>query len=143
MKLLLERLAYVYERRPDLEGDRGQIGLARAAGASKSVVNQWLNNGIKSMDILYALNLEQNLGFSHIWLMTGMGDPMIKPGERPSVVLPAKEPPPRMTLATSDELDLLDLYRRSTDRGRTSIVAAAQDAPKRRNLDALTGDKPQ
>jgi hypothetical protein len=141
MKLLQERLAYVYKERPDLEGDRGQIGLARAAGASRSVANQWLNGGIKSIDILYALNIEAALGFSHIWLMTGLGEPMIKPGAHVSVVTTPPEPPPRMTLATSAELDLLDLYRRSTDRGQVSIVAAAKDAPKRRTA-KLAGDKP-
>lgn len=142
MKLLQERLAYVYKERPDLEGERGQIGLARASGASKSVVNQWLNGGIKSMDIMYALSMEESLGYSHIWLMTGLGDPMAKAGARVSVVAAPAEPPPRMTLATSAELDLLDLYRRSTDRGQVGIMAVAKDAPKRR-IPKLAGDKPQ
>jgi hypothetical protein len=140
MKLLSERLAHIYNERPDLEGERGQIGLVRASGASKSVVNQWLTDKIKSMDILYALNIEEALGFSHIWLMTGLGDPLVKPGARVSVVAPTKEDPPRMTMATLDELDLLDLYRRSTDRGRVNIVTAAKDAPKRR-FGGLSDDK--
>lgn len=79
MSLLSERLARVYADLPDLEGERGQIGLVKASGASKSVVNQWLNGKIKSLDILYALAMEKNLGYSHIWLMAGIGEPMVKP----------------------------------------------------------------
>ncbi len=77
MNLLLDRLAHIYEERPDLEGERGQIGLVKASGASKSVVNQWITGKIKSMDIRYALAIERNLGFSHIWLMTGEGEERI------------------------------------------------------------------
>ena len=75
MNLLAERLDHIYRATPHLEGERGQTGLVKASGASKSVVNQWLTGKIKSMDIRYALNIERELGFSHIWLMTGEGDP--------------------------------------------------------------------
>lgn len=131
MNLLSKRLAYVYEQRPDLEGEKGQIGLVRASGASKSVVNQWLTDKIKSMDILYALKIEESLGFSHIWMMTGLGDPMAKPGARISLVTEGSDQRPRLTLATPRELDLLDLYRRSTDRGQVEVFEAAELAPKR------------
>ncbi len=75
MNLLSERLDAIYRAMPELEGERGQTGLVKASGASKSVVNQWLTGKIKSMDIRYALSIERELGFSHIWLMTGEGDP--------------------------------------------------------------------
>jgi transcriptional regulator with XRE-family HTH domain len=131
MKLLSERLAYIYKERPDLEGERGQIGLVRASGASRAVVNQWLNDKIKSIDIMYALRIEQELGYSHIWLMTGLGEPHAKPEARVSLVMQPKPEPPRLTLATPEELDLLDEFRRSTDRGRANIIDAAKLAPKR------------
>ena len=79
MKLLSERLAYIHQQLPDLEGDKGQTGFVKASGASKSVVNQWVTDKIKSMDIKYALNIERELGYSHIWLMTGEGDPRQAP----------------------------------------------------------------
>lgn len=79
MNLLSDRLSYIYAEMPELEGERGQIGLVKASGASKSVVNQWITGKIKSMDIRYALNIERELGFSHIWLMTGEGDPREAP----------------------------------------------------------------
>jgi phage repressor protein C with HTH and peptisase S24 domain len=75
MNNLAERLHVIHRDLPQLEGERGQTGLVKASGASKSVVNQWLTGKIKSMDIRYALNIERELGFSHIWLMTGEGDP--------------------------------------------------------------------
>jgi phage repressor protein C with HTH and peptisase S24 domain len=82
MNLLSDRLDYIYNTTPQLEGERGQTGLVKASGASKSVVNQWLTGKIKSMDIRYALNVERELGFSHIWLMTGEGDPRQAPFHR-------------------------------------------------------------
>lgn len=82
MNALFERLEHIYRATPALEGERGQIGLVKASGASKSVVNQWLTGKIKSIDIRYALNIERELGFSHIWLMTGEGDPLQPPEAR-------------------------------------------------------------
>ncbi|MGZ5203258.1 MAG: hypothetical protein ACXWC4_26125, partial [Telluria sp.] len=79
MNSLAERLHVLHRDMPQLEGERGQTGLVKASGASKSVVNQWLTGKIKSMDIRYALNIERELGFSHIWLMTGEGDPRQAP----------------------------------------------------------------
>jgi transcriptional regulator with XRE-family HTH domain len=75
MNLLSDRLAHIYTECPNLEGERGQIGLVKASGASRAMVNQWLSDKIKSIGIRYALNIERNLGYSHIWLMTGDGDP--------------------------------------------------------------------
>jgi len=79
MNNLAERLQTLHRDLPELEGEKGQTGLVKASGASKSVVNQWLTGKIKSMDIRYALNIERELGVSHIWLMTGEGDPRQAP----------------------------------------------------------------
>jgi transcriptional regulator with XRE-family HTH domain len=131
MKLLSERLALIHKLIPELEGDRGQAGLAKASGASRSVVNQWLHDKIKSIDINYALSIESELGISHIWLMTGQGDPMVRPGERITLVRPGAVEEPRLTMALPIELDLLDLFRRSTDRGQVNIMEAARAAKKK------------
>lgn len=90
MNLLSDRLSYIYDEMPTLEGERGQIGLVKASGASKSVVNQWITGKIKSMDIRYALNIERELGFSHIWLMTGEGDPRQAPLYGAKGVMPVR-----------------------------------------------------
>jgi len=117
MKLLSQRLAYIYEQCPELEGERGQLGIARASGASRSVVNQWLADKIKSMDIRFALAIEANLGFSHIWLMTGDGTPRVTKESR--VVLAAKD--------NCDEiLKLIGLYSQATLEQRNDIIRAAE-----------------
>lgn len=72
MELLIDRVKFILDEHPEIEGVQGQIGLAVAAGASKSVVNQWLSGAIKSMDIKYALKIEEKLGYSHIWLMANI-----------------------------------------------------------------------
>lgn len=103
MELLTERLAHLYKLRPELEGERGQTGLVKASGASKSVVNQWLSGGIKKMAIEYALEIERSLGFCHIWLMTGKGPVEVKD-------LPAG-------LSSNEEV-LLAAYRAANDTER-------------------------
>jgi phage repressor protein C with HTH and peptisase S24 domain len=90
MNTLSDRLEHIYRTLPSLEGERGQTGLVKASGASKSVVNQWLTGKIKSMDIRYALNIERELGFSHIWLMTGEGEARPAPDRRPRNALPVR-----------------------------------------------------
>ena len=131
MKLLQERMAHIYANyRPELEGDRGQIGLAKASGASRSLVNQWVSGAQKSISIERALQIEAKLGYSHIWLMTGIGDPLAKPGQ--VVMLPPSAPAePLMTLAMPRELELLDLFRRSTDDGQLDILRTASKVDKR------------
>lgn len=118
MKLLSDRLAYIYEQRPDLEGERGQIGLVNASGASKSVVNQWLTDKIKSIDIRFALRIEAALGFSHIWLMTGEGEPIMASG-KPHVVLAARD-------NTEEIIKLLSIYAKATAAGRRDIMLMAE-----------------
>ena len=131
MKLLSERFAYIYEKTPALEGDRGQIGLVRASGASKSLVNQWVSGAQKSINIERALQIEANLGFSHIWLMTGIGEPRAAPGQVVMLPAPKSAEEPRLTLAAPAELDLLDLFRRATDEGQLDILDSAASAEKR------------
>jgi phage repressor protein C with HTH and peptisase S24 domain len=99
---LAERLDTIYHHMPQLEGERGQTGLVKASGASKSVVNQWVTGKIKSMDIRYALNIERELGFSHIWLMTGEGDPRQAPLRGVRNALPVRA-------AANDDADFVEI----------------------------------
>jgi len=69
MTTLSERIDKILQDLPKM----GQAGLAIAAGASKSVVNQWLDGKIKSMRLDYALNIEKSLGYDHVWLVLGDG----------------------------------------------------------------------
>jgi phage repressor protein C with HTH and peptisase S24 domain len=102
MNLLSDRLDYIYRTTPDLEGERGQTSLVKASGASKSVVNQWLTGKIKSMDIRYALSIERALGFSHIWLMTGEGEPRLAPAQHFKNTMPVR-------VADNDDSDIAQI----------------------------------
>lgn len=73
MSTLSERISKILTELPSL----GQSGLVEASGASKSVVNQWLDGKIKSMRLDYALNIEKRLGYDHIWLVLGEGYEMM------------------------------------------------------------------
>lgn len=70
MKSLSERVEKILKDRPELD----QVSFAKLAGASKSVVNQWLDGKIKSMRLDYALNIEKAIGYNHIWLVLGEGE---------------------------------------------------------------------
>lgn len=129
MRLLSERLAYIYAKRPDLEGDRGQSGFIRAAGASKSVVNQWLNDKIKSIDIRYALSIERALGFDHVWLMTGDGEPELVRQTRGNGYANLMS----TQIETADELRLLTAYRLSDEVALRGFQAAIDAALERAN----------
>lgn len=50
-----------------------QTEFGRLAGASKSVVGQWLSGEIKSVGPRYAYALEERTGFSARWIMLGEG----------------------------------------------------------------------
>lgn len=117
------------------------MGLVRASGASKSLVNQWVSGVQKSISIERALRIEATLGISHVWLMTGMGDPVATPGQ--VIVLPPekRDDEPRLTLALPAELDLLELFRRSTDREQTNILSVATLAEKRPAANIRSGKK--
>lgn len=53
------------ERRVD------QVDIAKAAGVTKGAVTQWLNGGIKSIKMPYALGIERTYGYNHRWLVMG------------------------------------------------------------------------
>jgi hypothetical protein len=128
MSDLIDRLSTIYKDLPELEGERGQTGLVKASKASKSVVNQWLNGGIKSMDIRYALEIERTLGYSHIWLMTGIGERKAAGGV---VFITQEAAEVRHTQwIGEDEAKLLDLFRGTDDGGRKAMLSHAEILPK-------------
>ncbi|MCZ4065919.1 hypothetical protein NB636_08115 [Oxalobacter aliiformigenes] len=100
MNLLSTRIKYILDN--EFQGDvhGKQIQLSKIAGASKSVVNQWISDRIKSLNIDYALNIEKKLGYDHIWLITGKGP--IKLKDRP------RDWPFAISRALFDQLDESD-----------------------------------
>ncbi len=61
----------------ELEIDQTAFG--KLAGASKSVVNQWLSGSIKKVGPKYAYNIEQNSGYRKEWVMFGDGESKLLP----------------------------------------------------------------
>lgn len=69
MNLLSERIQTLLDENPQLD----QVKLGIAAGASRALVNHWIAGKVKTIAIEYALAIEENLQYGHIWLMTGKG----------------------------------------------------------------------
>lgn len=107
----------------------GQTALVEASGASKSVVNQWLSGKIKSIDIRFALSIERNTGFSHIWLMTGEGAREVSDSKVVYVDRPVT-PPPTYSWISDEEARLLTLYRTTDDDGREDIMSTAKESKR-------------
>jgi len=105
----------------------GQTALVEASTASKSVVNQWLSGKIKSIDIKYALAIERNTSYSHIWLMTGEGEKKVDASRVVYVdrIVPQQ---PTYSWISDDEARLLSLYRTTDDDGRGDIMATAEES---------------
>lgn len=54
-------------------GLKTDVEFGRLAGASKGMVNHWLNETVKSIAPEYAYKLEENTGFSAKWIQLGEG----------------------------------------------------------------------
>lgn len=125
MKLLSERVQFVLK---DAKIDQTQLG--DHAGASRSVVSQWLDGKIKSMSLKYALDIERNLGYNHIWLMINEGDKKTT-GNKTSAGVRIDS-----VAANSDAVTASDLVRlvnafSSADATQRSIILAAVTAAER------------
>lgn len=162
---LITRVKSICDELAREDGTGGQVALAAAAGASKSVVNQWLAGKIKSIDINYALEIERSLGYNHIWLMIGKGPR--KHSERSQAEwdeiratrndiahgvsaanIPKTENPVSADVLAAlgflqgDEAHFLNWYRMSTDGAKVALKAMMQGANKKQ-LSALVDDQAQ
>jgi phage repressor protein C with HTH and peptisase S24 domain len=62
-------------------GIKENVEFGRLAGASKSVVGQWLSGQIKSISPEYAYNIQENTGYNAKWVMLGTGPEKLSPQE--------------------------------------------------------------
>jgi hypothetical protein len=116
MNQLSDRIRLILAENPELGDGEQQKGLVKASGASKSVVNQWLADKIKSMRLDYALEIERTLGYNHIWLVLGTG--------------PKRAVSLNVEQLNGMEGQLIGLYRAATKDGRDFIMKAALAAEK-------------
>lgn len=77
-------------------GIKEDVELAKQAGASKSMVNQWFTGGIKSISAIYAYELEKNTGFSARWIQLGdgparLGKEIVETVQKMSVMQPEQQ----------------------------------------------------
>jgi hypothetical protein len=106
--------------------------IARASGASTGAVSNWTKDvhGIASK---FARPLAEWFGVDPVWLETGVGD-AVPPGasEAPSLqpIEGGMGAPTRLTWISDAEERLLTLYRSTDDRGRATIMSAAEITPK-------------
>lgn len=87
-----------------------QVELAALAKITKGAVNQWMKSSpTAKMDPVPAFNIADRTHYSPRWLMTGEGEKLVaeKPGDE-------------------KEKALLSLYRASDDRGKATILRAAE-----------------
>lgn len=96
-----------------------QAQLAERVGMKQATLSQ-LETGDSAGTTMIG-SFASALGVSALWLETGKGSPDSTASD--------KEKSARMILAYKDEVDLLDLFRRSDDRGRYEILKfAAREA---------------
>lgn len=142
MKLLSERVQFILK---DAKIDQTQLG--DHAGASRSVVSQWLDGKIKSMSLKYALEIERKLGYNHIWLMINEGARK-NPGDQ-SDKASSIAPKALSVVQKSDYFvdpaefaKLVSLYGDSTPQGRLQIMDSAMLSEKiaRLRRDVATND---
>lgn len=123
MKLLTDRI-HLIMREAGIE----QADLVEASGASYSVVGQWISGDIKSMRLDYALGIERNLGYSHIWLMINEGPKKALDGGQAPATLN------RELMFNSDEvIELLVTFQGCDPEDRDAILAFARGAIRSRD----------
>jgi len=108
MTTLESRIKEVLDENPQIV----QTDLASISGASRSVVNQWIDSKIKSMRLDYALEIERALGYSHIWLVLGTGEKKVRKHASFSEL-------------NGSEAQLLMFYRQLTEHKKHELEAIA------------------
>lgn len=109
------------------ELDVDQVEFGRLAGASKSVVNQWLSGGIKSINPKYAYCIEKNCGYSAQWVITGEGDEKFLSPSSETQKTMAIKPPSRHEARIAE---IVALLRQTDMEGLAVILDRARDAAR-------------
>jgi len=110
----------IRESRKRAQLTQGQ--LAAKVGMSQGALSE-LETGASEGTTLIA-SFAAALGVNALWLETGKGLTAPQAGE--ALTPPVAHREPRMVLAYDDEETLLDLYRRSDERGRKAILMLAR-----------------
>lgn len=131
MTLLCDRLKRILDENPPLS----QSELGQKAGVSKSVVNQWMDGKIKSMNIDAALTLEEAMGYNHIWLMTGRGEPKVRIAQASDDKVTNIRA--QLVYLEPEELEIITNYREATITGAAAIKSTAATVSKRQRAEIV------
>lgn len=99
-------------------GDLDQPSFGRLAGASKSVVNQWLSGATKSITAQYAFQLQRTTGYNAEWIQTGNGP------EKASAAAPSSPHAAEPNAEYKVSEDLLDRYQKASPAARLVVDLA-------------------
>lgn len=111
-----------------------QVEFAKSAGASKSVVNQWLNGLIKSISSKYAYEIEKNTGFRKEWVMFGQEPDRIdrwKDHRLLCTVGVINQPRAGYSALEDDEKTIIEAFRLFGPEMRDAWLSAARDRLKK------------
>ena len=106
--------------------------VARASGASTGAVSNWTKD-IHGIASKFARPLADFFDVDPVWLETGVGEPTPHlDDEKPHLhqVGGSSGNPTRLTWISDAEERLLTLFRSTDDRGRATIMSAAEITPK-------------
>lgn len=146
MKTLSERLIWARETKSDRLGyEYTQADLAKDIGVSQGSIAH-LESG-RSKSSRRITDIAEKLDVSATWLSTGKGDPQ-PTGSAPKSTPKSNSDSGRpgsvvawMTLASEEELDLLDQYRRADEVGRKVIITAARRVKKLASSRIIVNEK--
>lgn len=106
---------------------------ARIFSCKHQMVQQWIQERVKSMRLDYAMSCEQNLGYSHEWLMRGTG-PKFAANKNPGRELPKDDDRVSQqllaTYVTNVERAIVKQYREATEEGRVRVSSLLEVIPR-------------
>lgn len=108
-------------------GNLDQPSFGRLAGASKSVVNQWLSGATKSITAQYAFQLQRTTGYNAEWIQTGNGP------EKMEASIETASHVAETAAEYKVSEDLLDRYRKASAAARVVVDLALRAADSRPN----------
>jgi hypothetical protein len=106
-----------------------QPGFGAVAGATKSVVNQWLSGKIKSIDARYAFKIEREKHYSAEWIMLGTG-PMYahRPGRSANGAQPTQAAQIGVSEPESSTVQkIIDCARAMSPQGQYVLLGRAEE----------------
>lgn len=119
----------IKERLTEIRNEVGSNAeLARAAGVSRATVTQWMDGDIGSLKAVTALTIQENTGYSALWLVLNKGPKKI--GASPQGI-PDIKPKEEPDTDNAKLVALVNAWLETDKLGRDGIWAGVRRAVKR------------